>query len=335
MFSIVIPCRNEASFIAECLDSILSNGYPLDKLEIIIADGNSTDESLSIIEEYAQNNACIKWLKNEKQFTPFGLNLGIRESTGDYVMILGAHASLDHGYLQKCVELFRAIPEASCIGGYVNHIPENPLSSAIAKAMSHPFGVGNAHFRTGRHEGFVDTVAFGTYRKEVFEITGLFDEDLVRNQDDEFSFRMLQKGMKIFLSSKLTSRYIVRSSYSKLFRQYYQYGYWKVFVNRKHKTLTTVRQIIPAAFVSFLFVGFLLSIALPALFWFYGAALLVYLTTSILVSISISKNVREFRRLPLVFFILHFSYGRGYLAGIYRFLIAGLKPADKQENLTR
>jgi glycosyltransferase involved in cell wall biosynthesis len=335
IFSIVIPCRNEAKFITGCLESILNNGFPTDELEIIVADGESTDRTDNIVRQYALEYSCIRYILNRKRITPCGLNTGILASSGKYVMILGAHTTLNKGYIRKCIEMFDEVHDAACIGGYVEHLPENPMSALIAKAMSHPFGVGNAHFRTGTFEGFVDTVAFGTYRREVFDKIGLFDESLVRNQDDEFSFRMLRNGLKIYLSAALGTKYFVRSSPSKLFKQYYQYGYWKVFVNRKYKAVTTIRQLVPAVFVLFLFIGFLSSIIFPIIFPAYILGLIIYFLAALVSACTVSKNLREILLLLPVFFILHFAYGRGYLAGILRFLILSKSPSLKKTELTR
>jgi len=334
-FSIVIPCRNEAKFIAGCIESIINNGDNHNNLEIFVADGLSTDGTDEIIKSYSNKYSFVHYIENHKKFTPYGLNLGIKKSSGDIIMILGAHSELMPGYIDKCTELFREIPEADCIGGYVEHIPENPVTATIAKAMSHPFGVGNAHFRTGKFEGFVDTVAFGAFKKEVFEKIGLFDESLTRNQDDEFSYRMIKNGMKIYLSMQIKTKYFVRSSVKKLYKQYYQYGYWKVYVNVKHRIITTLRQTVPPAFVFFLFVGLILSLVFSILMWAYIPIVALYFIAALISSFSIGSNFREFLTLPLIFFLLHFSYGAGYLAGIPRFIVFRKKPSSSQNELTR
>lgn len=335
MFSIIIPCRNEARYIAKCLDSILSNGYPHHQLEIIVADGISSDGSDQIVKEYAEKFSCVKYLQNEMLFTPHGLNKGIEASSGEYVMILGAHAELTENYIQTCLDLFDEYPDAACVGGYVQHIAENKFSAAVAKAMSHPFGVGNAHFRTGRFEGFVDTVAFGAYRKCVFQLTGLFDESLVRNQDDEFSFRMKQHGLKILLSLRLRSLYYVRSALSKLARQYFQYGYWKVYVNRRHKAITTYRQLVPPVFVLAVIISIISIILMPSLLLPALILASLYLALSLFFAAGIAEGIEEFAIIPWVFPVLHFSYGWGYLRGLVDFLILQRKLSDSSKSLTR
>lgn len=335
MFSIIIPCRNEAGYIAACLDSILNNGFPHEQLEVFVADGLSTDGTDEIVKRYEAGYSCVKYLPNEKQFTPQGLNLGVNSSKGEFVMILGAHAALTPGYVQTCVDLFDENPDADCIGGYVEHIAENKVSAAVAKAMSHPFGVGNAHFRTGRFEGFVDTVAFGAYRRRVFQIAGLFDESLVRNQDDEFSFRMKQHGLKILLSLRLRSLYYVRSSFGKLSRQFFQYGYWKVYVNRRHKAVTTYRQLVPPAFVLAASAGIAGILVFPALLPVVLGFALLYVFMAVFFTAKLASNAIEFLTIPCVFPLLHFSYGWGYLLGLFDFFILNRKVKDSSKVLTR
>ena len=199
----------------------------------------------------------------------------------------------------------------------------NTTAKYISAAMSSPFGVGNVHFRTGAKEGYVDTVAFGAYRKEVFEKAGLFDEELARNQDDEFNFRVIKNGFKIYLSKKIKAKYYVRGSYLKLLKQYFQYGFWKVYVNKKHKTVTSIRQLFPLFFVLYLMVQTL------SLFVFkeavYGLFILaIYFNLAIIFSLKKSKEY--FYAVLFCFFILHLSYGWGYLKGIVRFLLLRLSP---------
>jgi GT2 family glycosyltransferase len=201
--------------------------------------------------------------------------------------------------------------------------------------MSSSFGVGNAHFRTGNKSGYVDTVAFGAYKKEVFDDIGYFDEDLIRNQDDEFNFRLLKNGYKIYLSNKIKSKYYVRGSFSKLFKQYYQYGYWKVFVNKKHKTVTTVRQLIPLFFVLFLILGGIISFAHPYIFIFYRAIILLYFLLGLLFAWDGNNSLKKAISITFTFFILHLSYGLGYLLAIFDFILLNKKPNDKSKTLSR
>ena len=213
--------------------SFLQSNYPNELFNIFLCDGMSDDKTREIIQGIAKNNNQVILLDNLKQTTPFALNIALKKSTADIKIIFGAHATADPNFIIENVRAFENASDIGCTGGVIENVYENHTSKIIGLAMSSPFGVGNAHFRTGTKDGFVDTVAFGAYKKEVFEKVGYFDESLTRNQDDEFNFRVLKNGFRIYLSNKIYSKYYVRGAFDKLFKQYFQYGYWKVFVNKK------------------------------------------------------------------------------------------------------
>ncbi|MBA3971275.1 MAG: glycosyltransferase family 2 protein [Bacteroidetes bacterium] len=332
--SIVIPCRNEEKYIGKCLDSILMQDYSQDLLSVFVCDGVSTDSTVTIIKEYAQKHSNIHLVVNEKQSTPFALNLGIKKSNSDVIIILGAHSELYPDYVSNCIHAFNFDENIGCTGGIIENVYENETAAVIGKAMSSGFGVGNAHFRTGNRDGFVDTVAFGAYRKEVFEKVGLFDEELIRNQDDEFNFRVLKAGFKIYLFRSIRCRYYVRASFEKLYKQYFQYGYWKVYVGKKHKAVTTVRQLIPLLFVLFLFVGFALSFLHLYFALLYIAGLSTYLVAASVFAVLKAEELTHPAKIMFSFMILHFSYGLGYLKGLRDFFILQ-KTIRKEEILTR
>jgi len=308
--------------------------YPQDQLTVYVCDGKSTDETVAIIKDYAVKHAFIQLLVNEKQTTPFALNLGIKASTSDVVIILGAHSELYPDYVSSCVEAFDFAPNIGCTGGIIENVYENEISDVIGKAMSSSFGVGNAHFRTGNKDGFVDTVAFGAYKREVFHKIGYFDEELIRNQDDEFNFRLLKNGFTIYLFRKIRSKYYVRASYGKLFKQYEQYGYWKVYVNKKHNTVTTLRQVVPLFFVLYLLFGVLASFFGYVYFTLFAIGLLLYSSAGYLFAYNLSTDQFQITNIIRVFFILHFSYGWGYLKGMIDFFVLN-KTIKRTESLTR
>ena len=323
-FSIVIPCRNEEKYIKKCINSILIQNYPKDKIEILVCDGLSSDDTVEIIENLGTKHPNVNLFHNKEQTTPFALNLGIEKSNNEVVIILGAHSELDVNYMLNCDLEFQNNHNASCIGGVLENVYENKQSEIIGKAMSSPFGVGNAHFRTGEKSGFVDTVAFGAYKREVFDEVGLFDVELARNQDDEFNYRITVKGHKIYLSNMLKVKYYVRSSFKNLIIQYYQYGYWKVFVNKKHRVITSIRQLVPFVFVLFLFslpVWLVINVQLV-----YFVVLALYFTIATVYAIRKSSKSHEIPKVVTIFFLLHTSYGMGYVEGIINFFIFFLKP---------
>lgn len=322
---IAIPCFQEVKYIEECVLSCLNQTYR-GLIKVYVADGGSTDGTLEKLQQLTlQHENKIVVLKNERRVTPVALNMGLQASQEDFKMILGAHAALPNNYIEKCMQTFEDYPEAHCVGGLIVNEYEDAQSQAIGCAMSSSFGVGNAHFRTGNKSGFVDTVAFGMYRKEVFEKIGYFREELIRNQDDEFNFRMEINGMKCYLNTNLYSKYYVRGTLSKLLKQYYQYGYWKVYVNMIHGQITTVRQLIPFAFVCYLIALVVSNIIVPKYSLFAALPLLLYFILAIVFALRAKSN--EPRSTLLSFFILHLGYGWGYLRGLIEMKIFGKRPS--------
>ena len=159
--SIVIPCRNEEKYIGLCLHSIIDQNYPQEKIEVLVCDGMSDDRTREELQHITIHHPNIFVLDNLVKTTPHALNLGIVNATGDYIIILGAHAELKPNYIQNCLIALKNSPNAPCVGGVLENVYENHISKVIGLAMSSPFGVGNAHFRTESKDGYVDTVAFG------------------------------------------------------------------------------------------------------------------------------------------------------------------------------
>lgn len=332
--SVVIPCRNERDFIISCIHSVLSNDYPSEKMEVIVCDGMSSDGTTELLRTFVLDNPSVKILQNEKQITPHALNLGIKHSTGEIIFILGAHAEMEQNYIRTCVEILDQKKEVWCCGGVLKNDTKDETSKVISLAMTSPFGVGSAHFRTGQSKGYVDTAAFGAYRKEVFSLIGWFDEELARNQDDEFNFRLIKQGKKIWLTTSTSIKYFVRGSWKKLWNQYFQYGYWKVFVNKKHKTVTSFRQLVPFFFVLFLITGFVLSILIPEISIAFLSVLLLYIIMSLSFAIKSVQNLSALK-LMYAFWILHISYGWGYLLGFIDFFLLGKLSSGQKQELTR
>lgn len=334
--SIIIPAKNEEKYIRECVASVINQTYPQSLIKVFVCDGNSTDKTREIVTELSTIYPNVHLLINEKEAAPFAFNMGIKASPDmDYIMILGAHSELAPDYISTAMEFLTENNEIACLGGILDNVCDTKESEMIARAMSLPFGVGNAHFRTGAKQGYVDTVAFGIYKRDVFEKVGLFDEELIRNQDDEFNYRITKAGMKIYLLPSLKARYYVRASFKKLFRQYYQYGYWKVFVNKKHQQVTTMRQLFPPAFVLF-FLGFPLLILLSGFFGLiYTAVLLLYFAMALFFAITAAKSAKEVLMIAFSFGCLHFGYGLGYLKGLYDVMLLQKAPNNKVKTLTR
>jgi len=330
--SIIIPCKNEEKYIAKNIDSILNQKFDGD-IEILVVDGLSEDKTREIVLSY--NNPKVKLIDNPYQYTPQALNIGVNNAKGDIFIILGGHAFLDEDFVAQNVKILDKDPTVGCSGGQIINIYENKTGELISRAMSSIFGVGNATFRTGGEAGFVDTVAFGAYYKSIHHKIGGFDEDLVRNQDDEYNFKITKAGYKIYFDPKIKSNYYVRGSIKKLFKQYYQYGYWKVYVNKKHKTITTIRQLIPLFFVLGIMGGLMVSLIFPMFWWLYISGILTYLLLSVYFAQKQAKTVFDGVKIAPIFPILHFSYGFGYLVGIIHFVLLNKKPTNKSKELSR
>ncbi|MGQ9570481.1 MAG: glycosyltransferase family 2 protein [Thermodesulfovibrionales bacterium] len=323
--SIIIPCRNEEKFIGKCLDSIIENDYPKDRLEVLVVDGMSEDKTRAIVTAYSEKLSFIKLFDNFQKIVPTAMNIGIKNALGSIIIRMDAHNRYSKDYISKCVKYLYEY-NVDNIGGICITLPGNNtlVAEAIALALSHSFGVGNAYFRTGSKEPkYVDTVPFGCYKKEVFERIGFYDEDLIRNEDDEFNLRLIKNGGKILLVPDIVSYYYARDSFSKLWKMYFQYGYFKPFVAKKSGTILTWRQLIPPIFISSLALTFLLSLISKPFLWLFVTIFSVYLSANLVFSfkIAIRKGLKYLPILPIVFFTLHVSYGIGYLKGICDFLI--------------
>jgi GT2 family glycosyltransferase len=306
------------------------------ELHVWVVDGMSDDGTRPLISEYAARYSFIKLVDNVRRTTPYALNIGLEPLDYDIGIILGAHAVVDKDFVRHNARVLQEHPEVGCAGGIITNVHENELSRVISNAMSSPFGVGNAYFRTGGKSGYVDTVAFGAYRREVFEKIGFFDEDLVRNQDDEFNYRVTKAGFKIYLDPKIESQYYVRGSFSKLYKQYFQYGYWKVFVNRKHATITTLRQLAPPLWMLFVSVGWVGFFLHPLLGYSYVGMILIYLTLAKFTAIRTAGwQIPMIFKLVACYMILHASYGWGYLKGMFHFYILRRNPTEGSQQLTR
>lgn len=324
LVSVIVPCRNERRYIIACLESIRSNDYPSDRVEVLVVDGRSDDGTRELLQKYAEQWPSVQWFDNPAQTAPAALNVGIQSSRGDVVMRMDAHCHYPRNYISVLVGwLDRS--GADNVGGAWRTLPgaDTPVARAIAAALSHPFGVGNAHFRLGIAEPrWVDTVPFGCYRRSVFGRIGLFDEELIRNQDDEFNQRLLRSGGRILLVPDATIDYFARDSIGKLARMYYQYGYFKPLAAKKAGRVGTLRQAIPAAFVIFLLIVLFLSIWKPG----WGFVLLgvasAYLGGMIVSGITtVRRNGLRVAALTTVAFpVIHFSYAWGTLRGAMRLL---------------
>lgn len=337
--SIVVPCRNEETYLVRCLDSILAADYPRDRLEILVVNGGSTDRTAEVLARYAAAHPGIVALENPQGTTPVALNIGIRAASGEIIVRMDAHVLYPPDYIRRLVAGLEE-SGADNVGGVLETVPaeDTPTARAIALGISHRFGVGNSHFRIGTDERReVDTVPFGCFRREVFERIGLFDEELIRNQDDEFNFRIITRGGRVLLLPDVFCRYFARRSLGQLARMYYQYGYFKPLVVRKVGRVMTVRQLVPALLVAGLSGSAALAIWLPpaqAIFALVAASYLALVLVCAAGAVR-AHGLRCGIALAAVFPTLHFSYGAGFLLGIRDHLLTRSAPRTSALGLSR
>lgn len=322
LVSVVIPCRNERAYIGECLDSILRTDYPADRIEVLVADGMSEDGTREIIADRARRDSRVRMLDNPQRTTPHALNAGISAARGSIIMRMDAHSRYPGTYVRQLVESLEQ-SGADNVGGVCRTLPANEsvTARAVAIALAHPFGVGNAQFRVGVQEPtWVDTVPFGCYRRSVFERIGLFDEELTRNQDDELNHRLVKHGGRILLVPNVVVDYFARASIRSLARMYFQYGLFKPLVIRKLGQVLTVRQLVPPLATLALMASLVI---IPVTRWPFVAFVLTYGSAAIIAAL-VSKADADLRVravLTTAFPAMHFGYGLGFLSGVWRFWI--------------
>jgi len=321
LISILIPIRNEATYIERCLDAVLGQDYPPERLEILIADGQSDDGTREMINHYQSKFPNIFCCENPGKIVPTGLNRLIPQAKGDILIRVDGHCLIAPDYVSNCVKHLQT-GQVDGVGGPMHSIGEDTVSQAIALAMSSKFGVGGSAFRTESGQTkLVDTVPFPAYTREIIEKVGPYDEELVRNQDDEYNCRIRKAGGKILLAADVCSTYYSRGSLHGLWRQYFQYGFFKVRVLQKHPAQMRPRQFIPFAFVMAILIGLLLTIFTPWEWIPLALLTVIYLFANLAASmmVAVKSGWRFLPMLPPAFATLHVSYGLGFLVGLIKF----------------
>lgn len=311
--SVICPVYREIEHLPQVIDFFV-HALPVEK-ELIFVDGGSGPETLDILNRASSTYPNIRWIKNPNRYVPFALNLAIQEAQGEYICRIDAHTQYPLDYIEKCLNVIQET-KADNVGGYISTKGKSDKGKAIAQAMSTIFGVGNTEFRTRILDDYVDSVPFGFWHRCAFDKYGLFDVELIRNQDDEFNYRINKKGGKVFQSSSIHSYYFIREDFVKLFQQYYQYGLYKPLVFYKLKFYgLRFRHIIPSLFILYLF-------TLPyACFNIYMAIpLAIYVCLSLFFSISSRHNLKVKMYTFFAYFIMHSGYGLGFVAGMFKWI---------------
>lgn len=326
MLSVVCPIYNEEKYIAQFLDSLLQQDYPKDDLEILLVDGMSKDRTRDIVADYTARYPFIRLIDNPDKIVPCAMNRGIEQARGEVIMRLDAHAEYPSDYFSVLVKKLDELEGAENVGGVCITLPcnETSVAVAIAECLSNRFGMGNSYFRVGAKEVMsVDTVPFGCFKKSLFDKIGLFDNGMIRNQDDELNGRIIINGGKIYLLPDVQIKYFARDKISKVRKMFYQYGLFKPLGNKKLGAPATIRQFFPLLFVVGLAIGILLCLAFPVLWPVYLGVIALHLLIGIIEGM---KSARKTRRwacaliMPYIFFNMHVSYGVGYMKGMYNII---------------
>src|SRR3990172_3535326 len=273
--SIIVPCRNERDQIEACLRSILGQDPPPGGFEIIVADGMSDDGSRDILRRLADEEPRLHIVDNPGRIVSAGLNAAVQAAQGKIIVRMDAHTEYSTDYVRECVAILKETG-ADNVGGAARTKATSYVQSAICAAYHSPFSVGGARFHNVEYEGYLDTVTYGCWPRRVFDRIGLFDEELVRNQDDEFNLRLTRAGGKIWQSPRIKSWYSPRGSLRALFQQYMQYGYWKVRVIQKHRLPASMRHVVPGGFLLSLAALGLLSLLWPTTAWAWWGLVATY-----------------------------------------------------------
>jgi succinoglycan biosynthesis protein ExoA len=318
MVTLVVAMLNESESIAACLSSIAAQAYPSDRLEVLVYEGGSDDRSVEIAQRFLPGRPTWALRPNQGRIQAAAWNLGIDAARGEVIGIVSGHAELDPGYVAAAVAALDRTG-ADMVGGPVNAIGTGAFGEAAALATSSPFGVGDARHHYTQVETDVDSVFMGLCRAETYR-RFRFDEAMVRNQDDELSYRLRKVGGRIVCDPAIQSRYRNRSSAAGLWRQYFAYGFWKVEVARRHPGQIQIRQLVPAAFVTSLSVTAILSPFSALGRVGLTAVLGSYLVADAAASVSRGRGTEcaVATRLPFVFPILHMAYGSGFTVGLVR-----------------
>ncbi len=318
--SVIIPVLNEEKYIEKCIESVIKQDYRKDDMELILIDGCSNDETVTIINDYIKRYNFIKLYKNKKRTVQCALNIGIKNAKGTYIVRMDAHSEYADNYVSKCIEYLEKTG-ADNVGGPMIAKGKTRKQKIIAAAYHSSFALGGGKFHKENYEGYADTVYLGAFKRQTLLDIGMYDEMLPRSEDDDLNFRITENGGKIYITPEIKSIYYPRSNYIDVFKQYFEYGLWKVAVIKKHKKPARITHLIPVSFVIFIFTFLILSLFSRIALSIFASVMMIYFGLDIFFSL---KNnhldlLSDKFCLVWVHVILHISYGIGFLCGIFKF----------------
>lgn len=313
--SVVMPVYNEEKYIENCILSLLKQDYPKEQMEWIFVDGCSRDRTKEIIESFMNKFPDLIRLKNNTNKTvPYAMNIGIKSAVGKYIVRLDAHSEYSDNYISKCV-YYLDTTDADNVGGVVENKSDGFVGNAIALMLSSKFGVGNSQFRTNGKSGYVDTVPFGAFRKEVFEKYGLYNERLTRNQDNEMNYRIRKNGGKIYMAEDIRLAYYCRDSIEGIINMAMKNGEWNIITMRLCSGAMGVRHFIPFVFLLSLIIMPILTVLFSVFGWLFLVEIGLYLLLDLIFSVKQATYMKYIPLLLILFPVFHLSYGIGSLVG--------------------
>lgn len=314
--SVVMPVYNEEKYIEKCIDSLLLQDYPTEKMEWIFVDGGSKDKTVELLEKYQNNHPeLVRILNNPHKVVPFAMNIGIEASRGKYIVRLDAHADYARDYITKCIYYLENI-DADNVGGVAETSAEGFVGQAISQMLSTKFGVGGSDFRTGHGNRYVDTVPFGAFRREVFDRVGLFNPELLRSEDNDMNARIRENGGKIWLAEDIKFKYYCRDTVGGILKMGLQNGNALFHTLRKNRTAMSLRHFIPFAFLLSLIVMPILSAFIPVFLWAFAAELVLYFLLDVYFSFGKVRPVKCGFVTLWLYPVFHVVYGFGSLLGL-------------------
>jgi succinoglycan biosynthesis protein ExoA len=321
--SVIIPCYNEEATIEQLLEAIYKQTYPLKQIEVVIADGLSTDRTREKIRQFqaAHPDLALKVVDNQRRVIPSGLNRAIEAAQGKFIIRMDAHSIPYDDYVERCIDGLEA-GLGDNVGG-IWHIQPGAstwIARAIALSVAHPLGAGDALYRIGGAAQEVETVPFGAFRRDIFNKIGLFDENLLSNEDYELNVRLKRSGRKIWLDPAIQSVYHARSTLRELSRQYWRYGYWKAQMLHKYPNTIRWRQGIPPLFISTLIGLAVLSLKFALARWLLAIIVILYTIIMLVVGLQMGRRYKDFSLaigVPLATATIHVSWGLAFVWGLF------------------
>ncbi len=321
----LIVVRNEECYIGAAVTSFLKQNYPKESLELLVIDGNSEDGTIPAarqavdVYEKVHGKVQVRYLENPKKLLAAGWNIGIKAAKGEYVVRIDAHAQADPDLIRKCIQILNEKPDVACAGGRIVTEPLTEKGKLIADVLSSPFGVGNARFRYAEESGYVDTVAYGVYRKSIFEKAGYFNEEFMRNQDNDMHGRIKRCRGRFYLETSVTSTYHARENIKGMMKQAFGNGKWGIIGWKRSESREgiSLRHMIPLFFVLGNLFLIIAGMFVEVFRWMFLMMYLLYFGAAVYFAWKKTKNVGRILKMCGCYWILHVSYGAGALLEIF------------------